>query len=187
MGAHELRLKLHELQKYTRHALLSMAQFSMIMPEYSSSALKVRLNYLVKRGVLQKVCRGVWAFPESHYYQSTSILHLPYLVRPSSINYLSLESVLSKYSVISQQMFDYITVMTTGRSGIFKTSFGTLELTHTKRDPMAILTETHPLGDYPLREAMVKRAYSDLKNVGRNVELVDLEALHEALNEQSSL
>lgn len=76
VGAHELRLKLHDLQKYTHHALLSMAQLSMIMPEYSGNGLKVRLNYLVKKGVLQKVCRGVWAFPESHYYDSTNILHL---------------------------------------------------------------------------------------------------------------
>ncbi len=186
MSTHQLKGKLHALQKYTHHALVSMPQFKMLMPEYSNDALKVRLNYLVKKGVLQKVCRGVWAFPESHYYHSTNILHLPHLVRPSSLNYLSLESVLSKYNVISQQMFDYVTVMTTGRSGTFKTPLGTLELTHTKRDPMEITNETHPLDDYPLREATIKRAYLDLKNVGRNLELVDQDALSEAITRQGS-
>ena len=83
-------------------------------------------------------------------------------------------------------MFDYATVMTTGRSGTFKTPLGTLELTHTKRDPMAITNETYPLDDYPLREATIKRAYLDLKNVGRNLELVDQDALSEAITRQGS-
>lgn len=51
---------------------------------------------------------------------------------------------------------------------------------------MEITNETHPLDDYPLREATIKRAYLDLKNVGRNLELVDQDALREAITRQRS-
>lgn len=186
MASSSLENKLHTLQGFTRSALVSVDHFKMLLPEYSPNSLKSRLHYLVKQGRLLKICRGVWAFPHSQFYASTTILHLPALVRPYSINYLSLESVLSKYGVISQQMFDYATVMTTGREGIFKTPIGTLELTHTKRDPIQILRDTHELDGYPLREATLLRAYQDLKHTGRNLDLVDKNSLNSVLNEEKA-
>ncbi|WP_288389549.1 hypothetical protein [uncultured Alteromonas sp.] len=166
---------------------MTTAQFRMLFPDYPDEALKVRLHQLVKRRVLEKVCRGIWSFPKSKYYTTTDLRYLPHLLRQTDINYISLESVLSKHSIISQQMFDYLTVMTTGRSGKFSTPMGMLELIHTKRDPLKLLTETFPIQNVPIREATIARAWKDLKNVGRNINIVDTEELERSINEQNIL
>jgi predicted transcriptional regulator of viral defense system len=182
----ELATKLHKLQKYTKHCLVTIAQFRMLFPEYQDSVLKVRLSQLTTSGVLEKICRGVWSFPESEYYATTDLRYLPHLLRRTDINYISLESVLSKHSVISQQMFDYLTVMTTGRSGTFQTPMGTLELVHTKKQPLLLLADTAAVENVPIREALIERAYKDLKKVGRNLDLIDMGELQEAINAQST-
>ncbi|WP_339349876.1 hypothetical protein [uncultured Alteromonas sp.] len=187
MKAFNVEERLQELQSFTQHSLVTTAQFRMLFPDYPDEALKVRLHQLVKRRVLEKVCRGIWSFPKSKYYTTTDLRYLPHLLRQTDINYISLESVLSKHSIISQQMFDYLTVMTTGRSGKFSTPMGTLELIHTKRDPLKLLTETFPIQNVPIREATIARAWKDLKNVGRNINIVDTEELERSINEQNIL
>ena len=185
MKAFNVEERLQELQSFTQHSLVTTAQFRMLFPDYPDEALKVRLHQLVKRRVLEKVCRGIWSFPKSKYYTTTDLRYLPHLLRQTDINYISLESVLSKHSIISQQMFDYLTVMTTGRSGKFSTPMGMLELIHTKRDPLKLLTETFPIQNVPIREATIARAWKDLKNVGRNINIVDTEELERSINEQN--
>ena len=186
MKTFDVEEKLQELQSYTKHSLVTTAQFRMLFPDYPDEALKVRLHQLVKRRVLEKICRGVWSFPKSKYYSTTDLRYLPHLLRQTDINYISLESVLSKHSIISQQMFDYLTVMTTGRSGKFQTPIGTLELIHTKQDPLKLLTETFPIQNVPIREATIARAWKDLKNVGRNITMVDIEELEISVTEQNN-
>ena len=187
MRKFELEDKLQQLQKYTKHSLVTIAQFRMLFPNYQYNALKVRLHQLVKTGFLEKVCRGVWSFPKSNYYSTTDLRYLPHLLRQTHINYISVESVLSKHSIISQQMFNYLTVMTTGRAGTFETSLGTLELIHTKREPLRLLADTSPVLNVPIREATIERAYQDLKNVGRNLDLINMEELEVSINQQKKL
>jgi hypothetical protein len=89
-------------------------------------------------------------------------------------------SLNSQAGVISQQMFAYLTVMTTGASKVIKTAFGTVEFTHTQRSMVELSHYTVPQG-HKLPWASVATAYRDLKRVGRNVDLVDIEMikLHE--------
>ena len=91
---------------------------------------------------------------------------------------MSLESTLSEYGAISQIPLDRLTIMTTGRKGEYKTPFGTIEFTHTKRSPNEILNHTEAIGR-PLRLANKNTAYRDLKRVGRNTHLVDEAVLYE--------
>ena len=101
-------------------------------------------------------------------------------IRPNEINYLSNESVLCNLSIISQQMLDRITVMTTGRSGVFETPFGVIEFTHTKRDHLSILRETMKPDGFPIRVANKNVAVRDLKRIGRNVNMIDWDEFHES-------
>ena len=180
----EVEMQLQKLNSYTKHALVTIAQFQMLFPNHSDDTIKVRLHQLTKTGFLEKVCRGVWLFPKSLYYKTTDLRYLPHILRKRDINYISLETVLSQYSIISQQMFNYLTVMTTGRSGKFVTSMGTLELTHTKRSPLLLLKETMEVTGVPIREAFISRAWQDLISVGRNQGLVDTDELSEAMAQQ---
>ena len=82
-------------------------------------------------------------------------------------------------AAISQIPIDRLTIVTTGRKGEYKTPFGTIEFTHTKRTVSDIINQIHNIGR-PLRFASKHAALRDLKRVGRNMHLVDEAIIHES-------
>jgi hypothetical protein len=83
--------------------------------------------------------------------------------------------MLSEYGEISQIPIDRLTVMTTGRRGTYKTPYGVIEFTHTKRPVSDILSHVKQVEGRPLRIADREAAWRDLKRVGRNVRMVNRE------------
>ncbi len=141
--------------------------------------LSSTVKRLTKYNVLKKIANGLYVNAQSKNTEDL-LYKIVQFLRPDDINYLSNESVLCNLSIISQQMLDRITVMTTGRSGIFNTPFGVVEFTHTKREPLAILKETSRPKDFPIRIANKYIAVRDLKRIGRNVNMIDWEEFSEA-------
>ncbi|QWL04425.1 type IV toxin-antitoxin system AbiEi family antitoxin, partial [Shewanella indica] len=137
----------------------------------TQEAFKQSLSRLIKQGILERPCRGVYLFALSRR-DSYAVEHIACALRRGEYNYVSLESALSEYGVISQIPISYLTVMTTGRKGIFKTPYGTIEFTHTKRDDMDILYNTIKVQQRPLRMATQATALRDLKRVGRNLHML---------------
>ena len=175
----ELQRRLHDIERQTQSALFSFSQARVLFSDENQASMYMALNRHCKKGAIEQVCKGVWINPLSQYYHNdTRLEELTNLIRPDSYNYVSLESVLSQAGVISQQMFAYLTVMTTGASRLVKTKFGTLELTHTKRSLTEVCLHQIPAGR-KMPWADVKTAYRDLKRVGRNVHMVDEEELLE--------
>lgn len=117
-------------------------------------------------GLLKRACRGVYVNPFAKSQDSHTIERIALALRRGEYNYLSLESALSEYGMISQIPIDRLTVMTTGRKGIYHTPWGTIELTHTKRAVSEIVKSLRETGR-PLRIAMPQAAWRDLKRVGR--------------------
>src|SRR5690554_3344631 len=111
-----------------------------IFHEDSPRAFKAGLNRLVKDGLLQRPARGVYIFAMAHSRDSHAIEHVARALRRGEYNYVSLESALSEYGGISQVPVDRLTVMTTGRKGVYGTPVGTIEFIHTKRKPSVILS-----------------------------------------------
>ena len=62
--------------------------------------------------------------------------------------------------------------MTTGRSGLHKTPYGTIEFTHTKRPRSEILKHTLTSKDRPMRIAAQSAAIRDLVRSGRNSNMI---------------
>ncbi|TOH24473.1 hypothetical protein CGI85_24625, partial [Vibrio parahaemolyticus] len=60
-----------------------------------------------------------------------------------------------------------------GRKGEFKTPYGVIEFTHTKRDDIDIINNTIH-SERPLRIAKKWTAIRDLKRVGRNIHMLNL-------------
>lgn len=169
----ELQQSLNELEKQTHSAMFSYKQARVLFADENEHAMYTALCRHTKKGVIERVCKGIWINPLSRFANNdTRLEELTCLLRPDSFSYVSLESVLSQASVISQQMFGYLTVMTTGASKTIKAPFGTLEMIHTKRPLTEVSSHKTPQGRV-LPWADVKTAYRDLKRVGRNVEMVD--------------
>ena len=62
--------------------------------------------------------------------------------------------------------------MTTGRSGKFRTTYGTIEFVHTRKKLDVIAKDLYFDAQCKVWRAMPIRAYNDLKSVNRNLEMV---------------
>ncbi|MEQ7871603.1 hypothetical protein V6R97_13200 [Chromohalobacter salexigens] len=127
--------------------------------------------------MLEAVSRGVYVYKLSRNHDLLE--RIAKTMRRGEYSYVSLESALSEYGAISQIPVDRLTVMTTGRKGEYRTPYGTIEFTHTKRSVPQLLDRMRDVGR-PLRLATPQAAWADLKRVGRNTHLVDEASLPHA-------
>ncbi len=81
--------------------------------------------------------------------------------------------------VISQIPVDRVTFMTTGREGEARTPYGVIEFTHCKLAWSRILPNLIARDDGLAPLASKQWAYRDLKAVGRNLDLVDMDELED--------
>jgi len=152
---------------FTKHELAKL------FPNDTAKTFTASLNRLVKVGLIRRVCRGIYLNKEAVGSDRYLLERIAKGLRSGAYNYVSLESMLSEYGLISQIPIDRLTVMTTGREGLYETPYGTIEFTHTKRSVVDILENTHHSNERPLRIATKQAAWRDLKRVGRNIMLVD--------------
>lgn len=169
---------IRELSAWDRRGryVFTLGDLAKLFPDDKPKALQEGVNRLVRSGLLQRACRGVFVFPLARSLDSHTLERIALALRRGEHNYVSLESALSEYGAISQAPVDRLTVMTSGRKGVYRTPWGTIEFTHTKRPLADILAGIRDVGR-PLRLATPEAAWRDLKRVGRNTHLVDEEAL----------
>jgi predicted transcriptional regulator of viral defense system len=142
--------------------------------------LAVLLSRAAKGGLLQRVCRGIYLYPVRDYPREHLLFHAAARLRAEEFNYLSLETVLSDAGVISQVPFDWISVMTSGRSHVVDCGeFGNIEFVHTAQSPDEVSGELTYDTARHLWRASVRQAMRDMKATRRSLELVDEEVLHE--------
>jgi len=165
---------LKRLSQWDRHGrfVFTRADLAKLFHEDSPRALKDGLRRLVAEGLLERPARGVYINALAQSRGSDMIEQIARALRRGEYNYVSLESALSEYGAISQVPLDRLTVMTTGRKGVYKTPYGTIEFVHTKRPVSELLQRMTDVGR-PLHLATLPAAWSDLKRVGRNTHLVD--------------
>ena len=156
--------------------VFTLGDLAKLFPGDRRKTLLASLRRLVDEGVLGRAGRGVYVYLLSESGQPYLIEQIAVALRRGDYSYVSLESALSEYGVISQVPVDRLTVMTTGRSGLYRTPWGVIEFTHSKRTTADILENTRRIGR-PLRMATPQAAWRDLKRVGRNTQLVDPDLL----------
>lgn len=152
--------------------------FEKVFHEDSPRAVRAGIQRLVRVGILQRAIKGVYVNSLAQSRGSSTLELIAKSLRHGEYNYISLESALSEHGAISQIPLDRITVMTTGRRGEYKTPFGLIEFTHTKRSVKDIVSSIRDVGR-SLRLASKQAAFRDLKRVGRNLHLVDERELNE--------
>lgn len=176
----ELIRKLSELDRRAIH-VLARRDIEKLFPDEGEKAMEKSLQRMVSDGLLQRVAKGLYANPAASSRNRWLVEEIAKALRPGCLSYVSLESILSEYGAISQIPMSRITVMTTGRSGIHDTPFGTIEFTHTKRARSEILGRTLAAKGRPLRIATRSAAVRDLLRVGRNVNML----IHDELEDES--
>lgn len=92
--------------------------------------------------VLQRVCCGVYLYPLTRERDGYTVDRIAKTLRRGEYSYISNESALSEFGAISELPVDRLTVMTTGRRGVYRTTYGVIEFTHTRRSVLDILADS---------------------------------------------
>jgi len=153
--------------------------FAKMFPNEQEKALEKSLQRLVTDGIIERVAKGVYVNPMAKSKRANIIEDIAIALRLGSFSYVSLETILSEYGIISQVPMSRITIMTTGAKGKYPTPYGTIEFTHTKRGPAEIFKRTVLAKGRPLRIATREAALQDLNRVGRNKNMVDRRELQD--------
>lgn len=151
--------------------LFTFSMFRAMFPNESESSRKAQLRSLSRRSYLLRVCRNLYANDYARSRPGAPLKALVPYLRPRSLNYLSRESRLSELGSISQIPIDYLTVMTTGRSAIYRTAYGMIEFSHTARPMSKILAGTSQEGS-GLLVACEDLAVADLRRARRNLHMI---------------
>ena len=177
-----------ELRKFekTGRRVFSLKDLRKIFPDESDETFRVRLRTIAARadGPIKRASRGIYVYSDGVHGSSNILEEIARTARRGFHSYVSLESALSEHGLISQVMVGRLTVMTTGRSGVFKTEWGDIEFTHTERDPETFVDSLLSYEGRPLRMASKDLALRDLRRVGRNVQLVDMTMMEEEIDAQ---
>lgn len=169
------------LQKHASQAIdngacvFSLADIASLLGIADKPAVAKIMHKVCAQGLFLNVARGLYVSALHPVNPLTIIYVIANKLRSGYCNYVSLESQLSHVGDISQIPIDRITVMTTGRKGIFKTPYGVIEFTHTKRTPYQIEASVYFDSSINMFRATTTQALADLKRVGRNVNMVESE------------
>lgn len=182
-GVEGLRTVLEELSDRDNY-LFSVRDFSPLLPDLGYPALKALLSRAVKKGVLERVCHGVFLNPRVDYPRGKVLYHTVAKLRGGTFNYLSLESALSDAGVISQVPVGRITVMSRGRSHqVSCGQRGLIEFIHTKVKPEALVNRVIYDFSIGMWRATVPQALLDMKKTRRSLDLIDETMLTEGNDE----
>lgn len=146
------------------HWLVTRQQFRVLFRGESAAAQDKALHAHTKAGLIIRVAAGLYANPNSTVVPSDPLRTVAQYLRPNDVGYVSMEYALHARGALSQ-MPAVMTIMTTGRSGAFRTPFGTIEFIHTARPPSGFPgspDETFPLAD-------VATARRDMLRAGRRL------------------
>ena len=146
-----------------------------LFTDSSSAAFRATIHRLKAAGRLTSACRDVYVFRDGRASRMHLLDEIAATARRGDICYVSLESALAEYGLISQIPVGRITVMTDGRSSELVTPFGVIEFTHSARDKADLLKRSVDVGR-PLLLATRNAALSDLRRVGRNLHLLKSDA-----------
>jgi predicted transcriptional regulator of viral defense system len=160
--------------------VLTKGDLAKAFPDEKEKAFEKSLQRLVADGILQRVAKGIYVNAMARSKKGNVIEDIAAVLRRGHFSYVSRESMLSEYGVISQVPTSRITIMTTGANGLYETPYGTIEFTHTKRRPAELIQRTVTVQGRPLRIATKQAAVADLMRAGRNTNMIDMADLADA-------
>jgi predicted transcriptional regulator of viral defense system len=160
--------------------LFTLKDFRALFPYLNDNTFKTLLSRTVKAGYLTRICRNIYIFNKNMAQNGLILYHIAALLRADQFNYISLENILSEYGIISQIPINHLSIMSSGRSNIISCDqFGVIEFIHTNKKPSSILKQLSYDKKYKLWRASPKLAFQDMKSTHRNLDLINMEILHE--------
>lgn len=165
-----------------KHYLFVSKDFRILFPELSDGAFKTLLSRASASGLLHRLCRGLYVYPQSQPQDGLLLFRAAATLRAGKFNYISLETALSDAGVISQIPLNWITLMSSGRSSLVSCGkYGTIEFVHTNQKPSALAHSLNYDWRCGLWRATTSLAIRDMKATRRNLDLIDWELADELI------
>lgn len=166
----------------SEHFLFSENDFRSIFPDLTVQNLRMAISRAVKNGILERICKGIYLYPNVKFDSSTVLFKVASKLRADLFNYVSFETVLSQSGLISQMPLGWITVMTTGRRGIINCGrFGSVEFIHTQKNLEKIMQSLHLDTETGMFWASEELALQDMKDAKRPLDLVQKEQNNDSI------
>ena len=161
------------------HFLFSKNDLKIFFRGKTDANVNMILSRAVKDGFLERACKGIFIFTKVKFDRSRVLPLVTKKMRAGSLNYISMESVLSEEGVISQQLMNWLVVMTGGRSGVIDCGrFGSVEFIHTEKSFENIAEHLHLDENTAMFKADSDLAYRDMVSAKRKtLDLVDKSAV----------
>lgn len=163
--------------------VFTTSDFRKILHGYHEKSIARILQDAQNLNILSCPSRGIFVNEKTERPRTHLLYEVARTMRRGSYTYLSLESALSEYGVISQVPVNNHTFMTTGRKGVFHTPYGVIEFTHTSRDPISLVRDLIH-NDRPLPIATMERALSDLRRTKKNTHLIQEDEVERIVRQQ---
>ena len=161
-------------------SMFTPADLRALLPQHSDAAFKTLLSRAVSEGHLTRVCRGLYLYDKANHERGLMLHHIAAKLRPSGLNYLSLETVLSDAGVISQIPMNRITLMSSGRSSVIDCGhWGSIEFVRTQQLASQLVGQLQYDPQCRLWRATVSQALRDMRATHRSLDLIDWSAVRE--------
>ena len=171
MKSRDLQAVLDDWDRLHQKWVFNIHDLANLFPQDTPCNLHNQLCRLTRNGILRRVARGVYANHRARSRRLT-IYTLARHLRPRELLYISRETRLCELGIIPQQVLDYLTLTTHGRSYLFRTPYGRIEYTHTERSFEDVERHIRYNPFYGLFEADAELALRDLRTSRRNLGLV---------------
>lgn len=170
-----LNMLLNEMSQSQRAGanVFTNAELAYLLAKPVSPAFTKFLHDAVKKGMLVRVCKGIFYSSLTPPDFSNILFDVAKKLRANVFSYISLESQLSYTGDISQITIDRLTIMTKGRSAIIRTQFGTIEFVHTKKSLQSLEDKVYFDDEIKMFRALPVLALADLKACRRNTHMLE--------------
>lgn len=163
-----------------KHFLFTLQDLRPLFNTLTENAFKTLMSRAVKLRLLIRICRGVYLYQKAIPTDGLLLYHVAATLRAGEFNYISLETVLSDAGVISQIPFNWISIMSSGRSSTLACgTFGTIEFIHTNQKPENLINALIYDKQRGMWRASVAQAIRDMKATHRNCDLINWDIANE--------
>lgn len=139
--------------------------------------LRSTIRRLTDAGIVVRVARDLYWHNTAASTRYQPLEEIAAALRTGCVCYVGMESAAARWGIISQMPVDRLTVVTSGREGLFPTPFGTIEFIHTRADALEILQNTVDVPRCPLRLATKHYTVVGLRRARRSLDLIEKEGL----------
>ncbi len=162
--------------------LFTQGDLFSLCPELSPGAFKTLMSRAASQGIIDRVCRGLYAYKAPIHSKGRLLFHAASYLRSQYFNYISLETALSDVGYISQIPINWITLMSSGRTAQISCGrFGTIEFIHTAIKPSQLVENLTYDPLCRLLRADTKLAMRDMKKTRRQNDLIHSETIHDLI------